>query len=74
MKRNKDEENGSNLVQWLHDESSLRSRGKFYPKTSIEERSHSNYECTTEEVTTIQESLMCLRMAHVHLVAMQNTC
>ena len=40
MKRNKKQENVSNLVQWLHDEASLRSRGKFDPESSNEERSH----------------------------------
>ena len=40
MKRNKKQENVSNLVQWLHDEASLRSRGKFDPESSNEERSY----------------------------------
>ena len=32
-----------------------------------------NEEFTAEELTTIQGTLMCLRMAHVHLVAKRNT-
>ena len=40
MKINKKQENVSNLVQCLHDEASLRSRGKFDPERGNEERSH----------------------------------
>ena len=45
MKRNKKQENVSNLVQWLHDEASLRSRGKSDPESSNEERSHQRGIC-----------------------------
>jgi hypothetical protein len=43
MRRNKKQENVSNLIQWLHDEASLRSRGKFDPESSNEERRTDNH-------------------------------
>ena len=39
MKRNKKEETIPNLNQWLHEEASLRSRGKLDLESSFEERS-----------------------------------
>ena len=38
MKRNKKEETVPNLIQWLHEEAGLRSRGKLDPESSFEER------------------------------------
>ena len=38
MKRNKKEETIPNLIQWIHKESSLRSRGKLDLESSFEER------------------------------------
>ena len=39
MKRNKKEETIPNLIQWLHEEASLRSRGKLDLESSFEEQS-----------------------------------
>ena len=36
MKRNKEEETILNLIQWLHEEASLRSRGNLNLKSSFE--------------------------------------
>ena len=38
MKRNRQEENVSNLIQWLHEESSIRSRGKRDSEHNGDER------------------------------------
>ena len=38
MKRSKKEENIANLVQWLHDEASIRSRGKCDPESNSKDR------------------------------------
>ena len=40
MKREKKDKNVTNLIEWLHQEASLRSRGKQIPESEIRERIH----------------------------------
>ena len=65
MKRNKKHENFQTLFSGYMMKHVLDQEESLIPKAAMRNEA-TNEEFTTEELTTIQGTLMCLRMAHVH--------
>lgn len=55
MKRNKKEDTIANLIQWLHEEASLRSRCKLNLESSFEKRSQ------RRGTLVARQNILCLR-------------
>jgi hypothetical protein len=72
MKRNKKQEIFQTLFSGYMMKQVLDQEESLIPKATMRNEA-TNEEFITEELTTIQGTLMCLRMAHVHLVAKRDT-